>query len=72
MGIGRGPIHVAGTTVCMRALIGVGPFPTDEANPRALLHAADTAMYQAKMQGKNAVAYVAAPLAGGGRAGGAS
>lgn len=54
------PIAVAGTTVRVQASIGVALYPNDGANPRALLRAADTAMYQAKLKGKNAVSYVVA------------
>jgi len=54
------PIDVAGTTVSVHASIGVALYPNDGANPRALLRAADAAMYQAKLKGKNAVGYVIA------------
>jgi diguanylate cyclase (GGDEF)-like protein/PAS domain S-box-containing protein len=51
----RDPIDVAGTTVSVQASIGVALYPNDGANPRALLRAADIAMYRAKLGGKNAV-----------------
>ena len=62
------PIDVAETVVSVRASIGVSLYPRDGANPRALLRAADAAMYQAKQGGKNAVAHVAAPPGSGVRA----
>jgi diguanylate cyclase (GGDEF)-like protein/PAS domain S-box-containing protein len=61
----RDRIDVGGTTVSVHASIGVALYPNDGANPRALLRAADTAMYQAKLKGKNAVSYVVAALNGG-------
>jgi diguanylate cyclase (GGDEF)-like protein/PAS domain S-box-containing protein len=63
------PIDVAGTTVRVQASIGVGLYPRDGANPRALLRAADAAMYRAKLGGKNAVRFVSQTSGGGGRAG---
>jgi diguanylate cyclase (GGDEF)-like protein/PAS domain S-box-containing protein len=63
------PIDVAGTTVSVQASIGVSLYPNDGANPRALVRAADAAMYQAKQGGKNAVGFVIAPPDGGMRAG---
>lgn len=66
------PIDVAGTMVSVHASIGVALYPNDGANPRALLRAADTAMYQAKLKGKNAVSYVVAPPDGGDGSGGPS
>jgi diguanylate cyclase (GGDEF)-like protein/PAS domain S-box-containing protein len=51
------PIDVAGTTAIVQASIGVALYPQDGANPRALLRAADAAMYQAKLKGKNGVSY---------------
>jgi diguanylate cyclase (GGDEF)-like protein/PAS domain S-box-containing protein len=65
LGIVGGPIAVAGTTVRVHASIGVSLYPNDGANARALLRAADTAMYAAKQGGKNAVRYVVAPKDGG-------
>jgi diguanylate cyclase (GGDEF)-like protein len=53
-------IDVAGTTVSVQASIGVALYPNDGTNPRALLRAADTAMYQAKLKGKNGVSYFVA------------
>ncbi len=66
------PIAVAGTTVSVQASIGVALYPSDGANPRTLLRAADTAMYQAKQMGKNAVSFVVSMLDEEGRAGEAS
>lgn len=63
----RGPIDVGGTTVQVRAAIGVGLYPNDAADPRALLRAADDAMHQAKLRGTNEVDYVVAPRDGEGR-----
>jgi diguanylate cyclase (GGDEF)-like protein/PAS domain S-box-containing protein len=63
------PMDVAGTTVSVRASIGIGHYPNDGATPRALLRAADTAMYRAKQGGKNAVGHVVAPHGDGGRSG---
>ncbi len=63
------PIEVAGTTVSVQTSIGVALYPNDGADPRALLRAADTAMYQAKLKGKNVVSYVVAAPDGGGGAG---
>ena len=60
LGIVSTPIDVAGTTVRVEASIGVALYPNDGANPRTLLRAADAAMYQAKLRGKNAVHYVIA------------
>jgi diguanylate cyclase (GGDEF)-like protein/PAS domain S-box-containing protein len=51
------PIDVAGTMVRVHASIGVSLYPSDGANPRALLRAADAAMYRAKTGGKNAVSH---------------
>lgn len=65
LGVVRAPIDVADTIVRVHASIGVGLYPTDGANARALLRAADTAMYTAKQGGKNAVGYVIAPSAPG-------
>jgi diguanylate cyclase (GGDEF)-like protein/PAS domain S-box-containing protein len=58
------PIEVAGTTLQVRASIGVGLYPNDGANPRALLRAADVAMYRAKLGGKNAFSYFVSATAG--------
>jgi len=63
------PIEVAGTAVRVHASIGVSLYPNDGANPRALLRAADAAMYQAKLKGKNAVGYVVAAPNGGNHGG---
>jgi diguanylate cyclase (GGDEF)-like protein/PAS domain S-box-containing protein len=63
------PIDVAGTTVSVKASLGVALYPNDGANPRALLRAADTAMYQAKLKGKNGVSYYLASPDGVGRDG---
>ena len=60
----RGPIDVAGTTVHVRASIGVALYPNDGADPRALLRSADTAMHQAKLGGTNVMGYVIAPSDG--------
>ena len=65
LGVVSAPFDVAGTTVCVHASIGVALYPNDAANPRTLLRAADTAMYQAKLRG-NAVHYVIAPPDGEG------
>ncbi|MFU8889541.1 MAG: diguanylate cyclase domain-containing protein [Trueperaceae bacterium] len=60
------PTEEAGTAVSVQTSIGVALYPNDGADPRALLRAADTAMYQAKPKGKNAVSYVVAAPGGGG------
>jgi diguanylate cyclase (GGDEF)-like protein/PAS domain S-box-containing protein len=49
------PIDLRGTTVTVQASIGVSLYPSDGASDRALLRAADDAMYRAKLGGKNAV-----------------
>lgn len=67
-----GPMDVAGTTVHVHASIGVGFYPNDGADPRAVLRAADDAMHQAKLAGKGAVGYVIAPPGGAGRSAGTS
>jgi diguanylate cyclase (GGDEF)-like protein/PAS domain S-box-containing protein len=51
------PIDVAGTTVSVRASIGLSVFPADGTSPRALVRAADIAMYRAKLAGKNTVGH---------------
>ncbi len=66
----RGPVDVAGTTVHVRASIGVGFYPNDGADPRAVLRAADDAMYQAKLGGRDAAGYVVAPIDAAARTGG--
>jgi diguanylate cyclase (GGDEF)-like protein/PAS domain S-box-containing protein len=63
------PIEVGGTTVSAQASIGVALYPNDGANPRALLRAADSAMYQAKLKGKNGVSYLIASPGTAGRDG---
>ncbi len=55
------PIEVAGTTVIVHASIGISLWPSNGTDPRALLRAADDAMYRAKLAGKNAVSYVVPP-----------
>jgi diguanylate cyclase (GGDEF)-like protein/PAS domain S-box-containing protein len=49
------PMVVAGRPVSVSASIGLSLFPHDGDDPSALLRAADAAMYQAKVAGKNAV-----------------
>ncbi|WP_280151124.1 EAL domain-containing protein [Piscinibacter sp. XHJ-5] len=49
----RDPIMVAGHEVRTRASIGVAQFPADAHDAASLVRAADTAMYDAKAQGKN-------------------
>jgi diguanylate cyclase (GGDEF)-like protein len=49
----RHPIVVAGHEVRTRASIGIARFPGDAGDAAALVRAADTAMYDAKAQGKN-------------------
>jgi diguanylate cyclase (GGDEF)-like protein/PAS domain S-box-containing protein len=49
------PMVVAGRPVSVSASIGVSLYPHDGDDPSALLRAADAAMYQAKIAGKNAV-----------------
>jgi diguanylate cyclase (GGDEF)-like protein/PAS domain S-box-containing protein len=49
------PMDVAGRSVSLSASIGVSLFPHDGEDPSALIRAADAAMYQAKVAGKNAV-----------------
>ncbi len=57
----REPIDVAGTGVTVHASIGVSICPSDGVDPHALLLAADAAMYQAKLGGKNTVSFVEPP-----------
>jgi diguanylate cyclase (GGDEF)-like protein/PAS domain S-box-containing protein len=49
------PMVVGGRHVSVSASIGVSLFPHDGDEPSALIRAADAAMYQAKVAGKNAV-----------------
>ena len=63
------PIDVAATTVSLQASIGVSLFPNDAADARALLRAADAAMYRVKLAGKNAVSRVLEADDGGGPTG---
>lgn len=51
------PYDLSGSTVQVSASIGVSIFPFDQSNPATLLHQADQAMYQAKLQGKNQFAF---------------
>ena len=66
LGIVSDPITVTDTTVTVQASIGISMYPNDGTDARALLRAADTAMYAAKQGGKNGVSYVVAPPEGEG------
>ena len=46
------PVDLAGTLVQAGASIGIAVFPHDADDPEGLLRAADTALYQAKSQGR--------------------
>jgi diguanylate cyclase len=63
------PIDVDGSTVRVSASIGVGVYPFDGTSARAIVRAADIAMYRAKQSGKNAVHFDHAFLDAGGGAG---
>ena len=41
----------------VRASIGMSVYPDDGMSPRALLRAADTAMYRTKLAGKNSIGH---------------
>ena len=58
------PVDVSGTTVSVMASVGVGVYPNDGSNPRALLRAADAAMYRTKLAAKSAPRDVVAEPAG--------
>ncbi len=47
------PIEVGASQVCVTASIGIALYPDHAQDPDSLLKHADTAMYQAKEQGKN-------------------
>jgi diguanylate cyclase (GGDEF)-like protein/PAS domain S-box-containing protein len=47
------PIDLAGERVTVSASVGLGLYPDDGADAASLLKAADTAMYQAKAEGRN-------------------
>ena len=47
------PVAVAGHEIRVRASMGIAQFPLDAADAASLVRAADTAMYDAKGQGKN-------------------
>jgi diguanylate cyclase (GGDEF)-like protein len=47
------PIEVSGNPLQMTTSIGISVYPDDTVSPEALIKHADTAMYQAKEQGRN-------------------
>jgi diguanylate cyclase (GGDEF)-like protein/PAS domain S-box-containing protein len=47
------PFHLQGQDVYVTASLGIAVYPTDGADPDALLKNADTAMYRAKERGRN-------------------
>jgi diguanylate cyclase (GGDEF)-like protein len=49
------PVAVEGELLHVRCSAGLASFPQDGVDPHTLVRAADTAMYQAKSSGKNAV-----------------
>lgn len=51
------PISVEGHELYVTCSIGISVYPDDAANKDALVHNADTAMYQAKFNGKNSVQF---------------
>lgn len=53
------PIVVGGHELCISGSIGISLFPKDGEDPDTLLKNADTAMYQAKGQGRNNVQFYA-------------
>lgn len=56
------PFDIAGTTLYVSASIGIGCFPSDGANEETLLKSADTAMHQAKADGRNKYAFFSPDL----------
>ncbi len=51
------PITVEGQELYVTCSIGISVYPDDAANKDALVHNADTAMYQAKFNGKNSTQF---------------
>lgn len=49
----RQPVYLGGNEVYVTASVGVSLFPYDGSEPETLLRKADTAMHQAKRQGRN-------------------
>lgn len=49
----RQPVHLGGNEVYLTASVGVSLFPSDGLEPETLLRKADTAMHQAKREGRN-------------------
>ncbi len=58
----RRPLDVEGAQFVVSASIGIAVFPDDGESSGDLLRRADTAMYQAKGQGKNQVAFYSSAL----------
>ncbi|HEX6703414.1 MAG TPA: EAL domain-containing protein [Albitalea sp.] len=62
------PVEVAGHEIRARASIGVAQYPADASDAASLVRAADTAMYEAKGQGKNTFTIFHADMERGARA----
>jgi diguanylate cyclase (GGDEF)-like protein/PAS domain S-box-containing protein len=57
------PMDLGGEPVAVSGSIGIAVYPTDGQNRQALMQAADTAMYNAKAQGKNRICFYTPDLA---------